>query len=164
MAGSGCAPLSARTVKKEKKMSKEFVPQVGLSLLVVRNDHVLLGRRKGSEGAGEGAYGTPGGHLEYAEQPSEGVLRELVEECGPNFKVSPPTFLCAVNVLEYTPKHYVELAFVAHWASGEPENMEPHKLIGWEWHPLSRLPDGRFASIDSMIISHQTGQRYFEDV
>jgi len=143
-------------------MNKELYPLVGLSLLVVKNDHILLGRRRGSHGSGQ--YGTPGGHMEHGETPTEGVLRELEEECGGQFKVSPPTHLCLSNILDYLPKHYVDIAMVAHWVSGDPLNMEPHKLDGWEWHPLDRLPDGRFASIDNLVIAYKTGQRYFEDV
>lgn len=133
--------------------------RVGLSLLVVRGDQVLLGRRKASHGAGE--YGTPGGHMEHGESPEEGLYRELSEECGAQFKVSPPVFLCVTNIRNYLPKHYIDIAMVSHWVGGEPENMEPHKLERWEWHPLGSLPDNRFGAVDNMVIAHQTGQRYF---
>lgn len=138
---------------------KDARPLVGLSLLVVRNDHILLGKRRSAHGAGQ--YGTPGGHMEHGETVAAGIHRELTEECGSSFTVSPPVPLCVINLREYLPKHYVEISMISHWVSGEPENMEPRKLAGWEWHPLSRLPDGRFGSVDSMVIAYQTGQVFF---
>ncbi|WP_134596929.1 NUDIX domain-containing protein, partial [Pseudomonas aeruginosa] len=37
-------------------------PQVGVGVLILRDGKVLLGRRKGSHGAG--CWSAPGGHLE----------------------------------------------------------------------------------------------------
>lgn len=45
-------------------------PQVGVGVLILRDGKVLLGRRKGSHGAG--CWSAPGGHLEFG---------EVVEDC-----------------------------------------------------------------------------------
>lgn len=134
---------------------------VGLSLLVVRGGEILLSKRKGSHGAGE--YGTPGGHMEHGETPEEGILRELAEECGTDIKVSDPRFMCVSNMRAYMPQHYIDLGYVAHVVGGHPVDMEPDKSEGWEWHPLSRLPDGRTAWVDNLVIAYQTGQKSFGD-
>lgn len=136
-------------------------PQVGISILVVRDDHILLGRRKGSHG--EGQYGGPGGHLENGESLPQCVYREISEECGAHVKVTQPRFLCFTNLREYLPKHYADVGMAVHWVSGEPENTEPGKLADWEWHPMDRLPDNRFGALDNLITAYHTGQPFFDD-
>ena len=40
------------------------IVKVGVSVILIRNDNeILIGKRKGSHGAGE--YSVPGGHLEW---------------------------------------------------------------------------------------------------
>lgn len=134
-------------------------PRVGVSLMVVHCGSILLARRKGSHGAGE--YGMPGGHVEHGELFFEAALRELAEECGTGIAVSDPRFLCVTNLLDYLPKHYVDIGMVAHFEGGAPQQMEPDKSGPWEWHPLDRLPDGRFAVVDNLVIAYHTGQPYF---
>lgn len=128
-------------------------PKVGLSLLVLKphgtSYKALLSARKGSHGADE--YGTPGGHMEHGETFEEGALRELAEECGDDFLVTQPQFLCVSNVLDYLPKHYVDIGMVAHWVSGEPVQMEPEKAGPWGWYPLDDLPSPLFAVVDSLV-------------
>lgn len=57
------------------------VPRVGLSTFIVRKvngvDCVLVGKRKGSHGAG--CYQLPGGHLDYGESFEECIAREVKE-------------------------------------------------------------------------------------
>jgi 8-oxo-dGTP diphosphatase len=53
---------------------------IGVSAIIVRNGAVLLGRRRGSHGAGTWAF--PGGKPDAGEHPSDTVRRELFEETG----------------------------------------------------------------------------------
>ncbi len=53
------------------------VPQVGVGVLILRDGKVLLGRRKGSHGAG--CWSAPGGHLEFGEAVEDCALREALE-------------------------------------------------------------------------------------
>ena len=55
-------------------------PNVGVGVMILKDEKVLLGKRKGSHGAGE--YAFPGGHLEYLESFSTCAQREVMEECG----------------------------------------------------------------------------------
>lgn len=51
---------------------------VGMGILVMRGDKVLLGKRRGSHGAGY--YAAPGGHIEFGESFAAAAAREVREE------------------------------------------------------------------------------------
>ena len=55
-------------------------PRVGMGVLIVRDNRVLLGRRRGSHGAG--FYAAPGGHVEAGETLAACARREVWEETG----------------------------------------------------------------------------------
>lgn len=54
--------------------------RVGVAVVVRRAGKILLGKRKGSHGAG--TWALPGGHVELGEDPVITAFRELVEELG----------------------------------------------------------------------------------
>jgi len=61
--------------------------RVGTSVILINeNNEILIGKRKGSHGAG--MYSIPGGHLEFGETYDEGCSRELIEEVGVAFQVN----------------------------------------------------------------------------
>lgn len=122
-------------------------PLVGISVLVVKDDTLLLGKRRGSHGAGE--YACPGGHLEHLESFQRCGSREVLEETG--LLIGPLSFLRVLNTTEYAPKHYVDLAFVARWQAGNPEVREPDKVESWDWYPLDALPLPLFGMLPSAI-------------
>ena len=124
-------------------------PLVGICVLVVKNGKILLGKRKGSHGAGE--YAAPGGHLEHLESFDVCASREVMEETG--LVIGPPRFLRAMNATQYAPKHYVDLAFVAEWISGEPEVREPDKVERWDWYLPDNLPMPLFAMLPTAILA-----------
>jgi len=140
---------------------KDKRPIVGLGLLVVRGDQILLGKRKGSHGAGE--FGGPGGHLEYMEEFEDSLLREVVEEAGRELSVTNPEFLCVTNMTQYAEEkdHYVDMGFVAEWVSGDPKVMEPHKLEYWGWYDLDDLPSPLFGAVANYIMAYKTGRTFF---
>lgn len=122
-------------------------PRVGLGVIVRKGDLILLGRRKGSHGAGE--YASPGGHLEHLEGLEECCRREVMEETG--LTIANVRFLRLMNVTAYAPRHYVDLSFVADWVAGEPEVREPDKVDHWDWYALDALPSPLFATMPSAL-------------
>ena len=96
------------------------------------NPCFLVGRRKGSHGAGSIAL--PGGHLEFGETPEDCAARELLEETG--LQVKNVRFLTATNdPMLSENKHYITMFMtcVRTDESHVPENLEPHKCEGWDW-------------------------------
>ncbi len=129
-------------------------PQIGIGVLVMKDGKVLLGKRRGSHGAGE--YASPGGHLEHLECFADCAAREVREETG--LEIGAVRFLRVLNVVEYAPKHYVDIAFAADWVSGEPEVREPTKVERWEWFDPAALPSPLFATLPTALEALRTGR------
>ena len=107
--------------------------------MVVRDGQILLGRRKGSHGAGE--YAWPGGHLEFGETLEECVAREIDEETG--LVVRPVRPVALSNVIKYG-RHYIDIQYLVDYVSGIPEVREPDKVEQWAWYFLDALPEPLF--------------------
>jgi 8-oxo-dGTP diphosphatase len=144
--------------------------KVGIGVAVFRNStetgrtEVLMGRRKGSHGAGQWSF--PGGHLEYMEGFEDTARRELAEEVGSDFKVKYFRVVSIINLVEYEPKHYLDVGMECWWVDGDPLVMEPDKVEEWEWFDLTDLPSPRFATIDRILqgakFVHSDGPAIFD--
>ena len=86
--------------------------------------------------------------------------REVREETG--MEIKNIRFLRLYNLKEYAPKHYVDLGFVAEWASGEPEVREPEKCAEWAWFSPDALPSPVFATVPSFFEAYKTGRNFFD--
>jgi 8-oxo-dGTP diphosphatase len=133
-------------------------PKVGVGVMVIKNGKVLMTRRKGSHGAGEYAY--PGGHMEFGESFEQCARREVAEETG--LKIKNIKFLRLANVTKYEGKHYIDIALMAEWGSGEPQLLEPEKAEGWDWYNLDNLPPNLFEFCKTAFEALKTGQQYFD--
>jgi 8-oxo-dGTP diphosphatase len=130
-------------------------PQVGVGVLIIQNGRVLLGKRKGSHGAG--TWSAPGGHLEFGESIDACARREVQEETGleiDNLKHGPFTN----NIFAADKKHYVTVFVLASPVSGEPQVLEPDKCEGWAWFALTALPEPLFPPLATLL-----NQGYFKD-
>lgn len=138
--------------------AEEIYPSVGITILIFRDDKVLLGKRKGSHAAGEWAF--PGGSMEYMESIRETVHREVKEET--NMIVGEPEFVRLYNHREYSPKHFIDIAVRVPWVAGDPIVREPEKCEGWEWFTLDNLPNPLFVGIESVLEALKVGKIYFD--
>lgn len=129
--------------------------------MLYRGTEILLGRRKGSHGAGEWAF--PGGKLEYMETFGQCAVRELVEEIGPQVRFKKLFPFSVINLTEYAPKHYIDVCMAAEWVSGEPIVMEPDKCEEWRWFKMYNLPTPRFATIDRVLDAYIGDSPYIMD-
>lgn len=142
------------------------VPRIGVGVCLKFDGQVLFGLRQGAHGDKTWAF--PGGHLEMGETPEETAVRETLEETG--LKIEDPRFIGATNDLfEKEGKHYVTLFYEAEAPHGDPELLEPHKCVKWEWFSWQNLPKPLFVTIPNIIeqgyrplfLSRQLGENLF---
>lgn len=138
---------------------KNQYPKVGVGVMVWKDGKVLLGKRKGSHGAGE--YAFPGGSMEYMESFDDCVRREVREETG--MEVTNIRFVRLGNLRAYPPKHHVDIGMQADWASGEPHVTEPDKCQSWDWYDPEHLPSPLFVTIPTYLEALNTGRNFWDE-
>lgn len=131
---------------------------MGVGVMVMKDGKVLVGKRRGAHGEGEHAW--PGGHLEHLESIETCAKREVYEETG--MEIQNVRFLRLMNMTQYAPKHYVDIAMCAEWKSGEPQICEPEKIESWSWCDPEDLPQPLFAAIPSYIEALKTGKNFWD--
>lgn len=123
-------------------------PKVGLGVLIIKDDKVLLGRRKSKHGVG--TWSPPGGHLEFGESFEECARRETSEECG--LEINNIKFLDVTNDIHlFENKHYVTVVMKADYVSGVPSVLEPDKCEVWDWFSWDNLPLPMFLAVENFI-------------
>ena len=109
---------------------------IGVCLIIQdEKGQVLLGKRK--TGYQSGTYGLPGGRVNYSEPLAQAALRELQEETGLiGYEVN------YLGVVRETQEKQEFIHFVLNCPDydGQPENTEPDKCEGWDWHQTHDLP------------------------
>jgi len=137
-------------VKPEDQTS---VPRVGVGVIVLRQGRVLLGRRKGSHGAG--TWALPGGHLEYGESVEACAVRETEEETGLHvvvFGQGPYTN----DVMLAERKHYVTVFVLARCEQDVPLVKEPEKCEEWAWFAWHEMPVNLFQPLQTLVSTGYT--------
>lgn len=123
-------------------------PKVGVGVIVIRDGLVLLGKRRGSHGAG--TWSAPGGALEFGEDILDCAARELKEETdleASSLELGPYTN----DVFTEDREHYVTIFVVARGIKGVPANLEPHKCEGWAWFKWEEWPVPPFRPLQSLL-------------
>mmetsp|Transcript_132483 Transcript_132483/g.411904 ORF Transcript_132483/g.411904 Transcript_132483/m.411904 type:complete len:185 (-) Transcript_132483:129-683(-) len=134
------------------------VVRVGVGVMVrdPRTGLVLVGRRKGSHGAGKLAF--PGGHLEVGETWDQCARREVLEETGLELRATRHVWTTN-DIMEADQKHYITIFMTGELPpGGVPENREPNKCEGWQWISWGELqelsatrPEGLFLSLHNFV-------------
>jgi len=123
-------------------------PCVGVSVILVDNQNILLGLRKGSHGSG--SWGMPGGHIEWRESFFDCAKREVKEELGVSI-ICNDIFFSTNDYFKNEDKHYVTIFIVAKIQKGLIQNKEPHKCAEWKWFNHAELPLNLFLPVMNLI-------------
>jgi len=98
----------------------------------------LIGRRKGSHGAG--TFALPGGHLELNEDWETCARREVLEETGLELVPEKMQYVYTANSCMPNDKHYITIFMSGRIHPGStPANLEPDKCFGWDFHSWADL-------------------------
>jgi len=119
-------------------------PHVGVGILLVRDKHLLLVKRKYNPDAGY--WSIPGGHLDLGEEVEKAAEREGYEETG--FKVKVTKLAGIIDKIMYDDNgkieyHYVLLNFFVEQIEGE-ENQAPiadDDALDAKFVPFNKLKD-----------------------
>lgn len=86
-----------------------------------------------------GAWGLPGGRIEFAEKACDAVRREIREELGVEIAVT--TLACIAETIDAGDgRHWIAPVYTAHIVTGRPAIMEPEKHDRLGWFTLHSLP------------------------
>ncbi|MNB61156.1 NADH pyrophosphatase [compost metagenome] len=123
--------------------------RVGVAVIMMRGNQILLGKRKGSHGAG--SYSVPGGHLEFGETVGTCARREVFEETG--IVLGEQLFQGGFtnDIFAEEGKHYATLFVVSKSSVGTAHNLEPEKCEGWYWYDLDNLPSPLFLPLQNYM-------------
>ena len=113
-------------------------PEVGCGAAILNEagELLLLQRLKEPEA---GAWGLPGGKIDFGEQAKVAVVREIQEELGVVIELE--RLACFSEIIDGGDgRHWVSPIFSARIISGEPALKEPEKHGGWGWFCLDALP------------------------
>lgn len=116
-------------------------PKIGLSILILKDNKVLLGLlSKKWLLNGRQVYGIPGRDLRFRETIGDSVKRNLKQELG--VEVSSHKIICVNANYEYG-NHYIGIGVVAQ-VRGEIKLLKPEDWEKWEWFDLKSLPENIF--------------------
>jgi 8-oxo-dGTP diphosphatase len=129
------------------------VPRVGVGVIIRRGDEMLLQRRKNVHG--EGTWSSPGGHLDFGEDPAVCAIREAAEETG--LDVGGVTFVGVTNDLFDQERHYVTLWFLATSFAGEAVISAGYEMSELGWFAIEELPEPLFPPLRRLLESDGWG-------
>jgi 8-oxo-dGTP diphosphatase len=148
---------------EEKKSKKK--PGAGVGIMIMKEGKVLLGQRHEDHAVAknnfmaEGTWTFPGGKIDFGESFEEAVIRETEEETG--IKINGLRIL-AINNDKNEHSHYVTVGFISSDFEGEPQVMEPDKIILWDWFDLNDLPENLYFPSAKLIENYKQEKFYLE--
>ena len=105
----------------------------------IHDDHgrlLLIQRLREPEA---GAWGLPGGKIDFGESAKEATCREICEELGIEIEIL--GLACIAETIDQGDEcHWVAPVYKARIITGEPDILEPEKHGGWGWFDETCLP------------------------
>ena len=109
----------------------------GAAILDDQGRLLLIQRLKEPEA---GAWGLPGGKIDFGENSEDTARREIEEELGIVIELT--RLACIAEIIDGGDgRHWVSPVYEARIVSGEPRIMEPKKHGGWGWFAPGDMPE-----------------------
>ena len=86
-----------------------------------------------------GAWGLPGGKIDFGEPAMDTARREIAEELGIEIEILRLACI-AETINQGDGRHWIAPVYEARIISGEPKSLEPEKHGGWGWFDFDTLP------------------------
>lgn len=97
-----------------------------------------------------GAWGLPGGKIDFGERAEVAVMREIAEELGVEIVLR--GLACLAETIDAGDgRHWIAPVYRAQIVSGEPKLMEPEKHGGFGWYGFEDLPENLTSSTRSYL-------------
>lgn len=126
-------------------------PGVGVDILIIKNNHMLLGLLSDKWLVdGVKVYGVPGRGIRFGETIGDTVKQDVLEDIG--CRVISHS-ICSVNASYTSDTHFINIGIIAD-IEGEPKNLHPEDWDSWEWFDLSSIPTNLFPSAKNTIESY----------
>lgn len=123
---------------------------IGVAVIIIKDGRILLGKRKGSHGAG--SWAPSGGKIEKYESFEKCAKREVKEETNLDVELSnDKPFAVTNDIFEDLDIHYITLFFRAKNFSGELKLMEPESCEEWRWFSEDEVPENLFLPVRNLI-------------
>ncbi len=121
-------------------------PAPGVVVVIEKEGHVLLGKRRGSYGNGK--WGLPQGYIEYGEEFLSAAKREVKEETG--LEVEIQTIINVVSNKLSASLYTLAIVLLAQIKSGELQAGDDLEVL--QWVPMAGpLPEMAFAADEHII-------------
>ena len=134
-------------------------PSVGVGVIILKDEQVLLLKRKGVHGSG--SWSPPGGHLEFGESFETCAIRETQEETG--LIIADVRFRAITNDLfEAEGKHYITVWMEGIYVSGEAVLNAPYEASAIGWFHSNALPQPLFLPL-AHLLTNQSAYPPYED-
>ncbi len=130
---------------------------IDVHILIVRDDRVLLTRRRDTNPDFNDRWHLPSGKLEAGESVLATAAREAEEEVGVLIDPADLRHVHTLHVNGSGREPRLGIFFEARRWIGEPTNREADKCSGIGWFPLSGLPDQLIAYPASGIHAYRDG-------
>ena len=102
-------------------------PAPAVTVLVAKQDQVLLGRRAGSPGANK--WSLPSGYIEYDEDFLSTARREVMQETGLNIQIQ--TIMNVESAFLSPQYHFLTIYLLAHVVGGELQAGDDFTAVAW---------------------------------
>ena len=131
-------------------MEKQYKnPNVGVGAIVYRGGDILMVKRRKIVHGGQ-TWSTPGGYLDFGEDPIQCAIRETFEETG--IRVINPRFRAITNdIFPEEDKHFVTIWMEAEYQAGDMRIGSPEEIGEVGWYQLSSLPEPLFLSLRNLL-------------